>query len=241
MRNSNAFFKHLEMVGWQPETIIDVGVANGTPALYEPFPDAYYILIDAVREYEPTMQSLLENLKGEYHLTGVSETPGEMEMMVQEPFYVSSLSFDKETLREEARRVVPVTTIDDIFLSAPRKAPVLLKTDCQGHDLAVIRGAQKSLEQIDVVIYELPVFQPWGGGPEFIDYVVGMDELGYRFYDIWGWLYRPGDQRLQHLDLVFVKRDGPLRQNQLFGEGPLNVGAYTRYMQAQQAQRVEEN
>ena len=236
MRDSATFFKHLEIVGWKPETVIDVGVANGTPALYQPFPDAYYILIDAVAEYEQTMQNLLGTLKGEYHLTAVSDAPGELEMMVQEPFYISSLTYDKNTLRQEKRRMVPVTTIDEIFAQAPRAEPVLLKTDCQGHDLQVIHGAVQSLPHIDVVICELPVYGPWGGGPEFLDYVVGMDELGYRFYDVWGWLYRPGDQRLQHLDLVFVRTDGPLRKQPLFTQGEQNIGFYARHLKQKNKQ-----
>jgi len=224
-------FEHLSVVGWKPNIIVDIGVATGTPSIYNYYPDAYYILVDAVREYEPQIRTILETLDGEYHITAVSEEPGEMEMMVQEPLYISSLNFDKKTLRKQARRIVPVTTIDDILEKSPRQGPILLKTDCQGHDLQVIRGAKRSLPTIDVIICELPVYQPWGGGHEFYDYVVGMHELGYSFYDIWGWLHRPGDQRLQHLDLVFVHSDGPLRQQPLFTEGEHNLGHYERYTQ----------
>ena len=59
MRDGRVFFEHLNHVGFQPATIIDVGVANGTPDIYESFPDAYYVLIDAVVEYEEGIARLL--------------------------------------------------------------------------------------------------------------------------------------------------------------------------------------
>ena len=102
----------------------------------------------------------------------------------------------------------------------------MLKTDCQGHDLQVIQGAGAQLPKIDMIICEMPVYGPWGGGAEFIDYVQGLDDLGFSFYDIWGCLYRPGDNRLQNLDLVFVHTDGKLRQNKLFTQGEHNLNLF---------------
>jgi len=231
VRDSSAFFQHLANVGFKPKTIIDVGVANGTPDIYTAFPDAYYILVDAVAEYEAGMREMLKSMRGEYILTALSDEPGEAEMMVTEPLYVSSLQYDKQ-IRKEALRTVPVDTLENILAERSVERPIMLKTDCQGHDLQVIRGAGSALKDIEVIICELPMYGPWGGGAEFIDYVTGLDELGYRVYDIWGWLYRPGDQRLQHLDLVFVKTDGLLRQNKLFPQGQQNLGYFRRHYQA---------
>ena len=228
MRDSAAFFKHLSDVGFIPRTIIDVGVANGTPDIYSAYPDAYYILIDAVAEYESGMREILKSLRGEYVITALSDRTGEAEMMVREPLYISSLQYG-EDIRKEFLRTVPVDTLENILSERSVDGPIMLKTDCQGHDLQVIRGAGRALEDIEVIICELPMYGPWGGGPEFIDYVNGLDELGFRVYDIWGWLHRPGDQRLQHLDLVFVKTDGLLRQNKLFPQGESNLGYFRKH------------
>lgn len=36
----------------QPRTVIDVGVGYGTYPLYEPFPEARFVLVEALRDYE---------------------------------------------------------------------------------------------------------------------------------------------------------------------------------------------
>ena len=220
--DSADFFNHLKLVGFEPQVIIDVGVANGTQEIYDAFPDTYYLLIDPVVEYAPVITKIMSKLNGEYIPCAVSDTQGEAEMMVQEPFYVSSLQFD-DSLRSEARRVVKVDTLENIIQSRSLSGPIMIKTDCQGHDLNVIEGIGSQLSKIEVIICEIPLFGPWGGGPELTEYIIRLDRLGYRMYDIWGWLLRPGDQRLQHIDLVFVKTNGRLRQNKLFAEGPHNL------------------
>ena len=222
MRSGKEFFNHLKKVGFNPATVVDIGVANGTRDIYEAFPKAYYLLIEPVKEYEPKLQAILEEYRGEYLLKAASDEKGTAPMMVQEPFYVSSLQYGN-TVREEAIREVPVDTLENILNERDIAKPIMVKTDCQGHDLKVIRGAGERLQDIEVIICEMPVFEPWGGGDEFSDYIVGLKELGFSFYDIWGWLYRPDDFRLQNIDLVFVKTDGLLRQNKLFHEGKANL------------------
>ncbi len=228
-RTPAEFFDHLKRVGFYPATIIDVGVAKGTPDIYEAYPDAYYVLVDPVAEYEQDIRNLLRGLRGEFHACALSDSEGAREMMIQEPFYVSTFQFNRDEIRNpDAIRSVPMTTLDRLISEGDYAGPIMVKTDCQGHDLHVIRGASASLERIDVIICEIPVYGPWGGGPEFTDYVRVLDELGYRFYDVWGTLYRTGDKRLQNLDLVFVKTDGQLRQNRLYPQGELNLGHFAR-------------
>jgi hypothetical protein len=50
--------ERFKLLGFAPKTVIDIGVAQGTPVLYRNFPDAYYILVDPLREAVPYMESL---------------------------------------------------------------------------------------------------------------------------------------------------------------------------------------
>src|SRR5690349_20367910 len=54
--------------GYAPATVIDVGVAAGTPVLYEAFPDAYHVLVEPLAEFEPALQALVARNGGEYVL-----------------------------------------------------------------------------------------------------------------------------------------------------------------------------
>jgi hypothetical protein len=46
-----------------PKTIFDVGVADGTPWLYDTFPQAHFFLFDPTAQSLPYMNSVAERLK----------------------------------------------------------------------------------------------------------------------------------------------------------------------------------
>jgi hypothetical protein len=77
-RNQPALKRQVWSDGWRPEnlrkpglspaTLIDVGVAMGTPALYRAFPDAHLVLIEPLAEYEQDLARLVRETGGEYPL-----------------------------------------------------------------------------------------------------------------------------------------------------------------------------
>ena len=56
-------------LGLNPETVIDIGIAKGTPELYKSFPKSYFLLVEPLDEFEPTMKSILKRYKGSYVLS----------------------------------------------------------------------------------------------------------------------------------------------------------------------------
>lgn len=54
------FFEHIKSLGFNPKTVIDVGVATGTPPLYEAFPDAYFVLFEPTAEFEPNLHQITQ-------------------------------------------------------------------------------------------------------------------------------------------------------------------------------------
>src|SRR5256885_8352881 len=48
----------LTRLGFEPGTIIDVGAADGTPGLYDCFPDADLLLIDPLEEHVPALNEI---------------------------------------------------------------------------------------------------------------------------------------------------------------------------------------
>ena len=150
-----------------------------------------------------------------------------MEMLVREPLYASTVQFDKTSVTNpDDIRKIRTTRMDRELGQSSLAGPVLLKTDCQGHDLSVLRGATGILDKVDLIISEIPIYGPWGGGPELSDYLTALDGMGFRVYDIAGWLYRPDDERLHHLDVAFAKTTGLLRQKRLYTEGKRNLGCF---------------
>ena len=49
-RTAEEVLAHVAATGLRPGTIVDVGVAYGTPELYAAFPDARLLLVETLRE-----------------------------------------------------------------------------------------------------------------------------------------------------------------------------------------------
>lgn len=202
----------LKSTGFAPRTVIDVGVAHGTPPLYEAFPDAYYFLFEPVADFEGDIRHALTQIRGEYELCGLGETSTTMQIFVPEAAVAASLMHSGVDAADPHLRTVPVRTLDEVFAQRKIETPVLLKTDCQGGDLAVIRGGRGFVAQCDVIIMEVGMFRYWSEKtPDFAETIIEMKSHGFVPYDFLDYMPRPHDGALGQLDVVFVKEDGPFR------------------------------
>src|SRR3954449_6529991 len=62
-RTPEAVLAHVKRLGFAPATVIDVGVAYGTPELYDAFPDARFLLVDPLEEYAPAIDGIVARLR----------------------------------------------------------------------------------------------------------------------------------------------------------------------------------
>lgn len=114
-------------------------------------------------------------------------------------------------------REIELRTLDNVLGDRiDLQGPILLKVDVQGHELDVIKGGKDFVQRCDVIILEIPLFGPWGGGSEFADYIAYMREIGFSAYDIINYLVRPYDKAAGQWDIVFVKTEGMFRKYKLF-------------------------
>lgn len=56
---------YLRRHGFAPRTIIDVGVGQGTPDLYNAFPQAYLVLVEPLAEFNGAVDAILKARRGE--------------------------------------------------------------------------------------------------------------------------------------------------------------------------------
>ncbi|GAI90915.1 unnamed protein product, partial [marine sediment metagenome] len=61
-----------------------------------------------------------------------------------------------------------------------------------------------------------PMFQFVEDGPQLFDIVAFLKQKGFVVYDIVGHNYRPLDDALAEVDIVFVKEKGMFRSSPLF-------------------------
>lgn len=201
--------------GFQPKTIIDVGVAAGTPELYRTFPDCYFLLIEPLKAFEPNLIKIVKEYRGSYVLAAAGAHSGKAIFNVHQN-HLDGSSLHKETMGEDAdgiEIIVPVVTIDEIIKDKKLDGPYLLKIDIQGAELTALDGAQVTLKDTEVVVLEVSLFEFMTGAPQFYDVISYMKARDFVVYDIiHGW-NRPLDNALGQVDIMFVKDKGMFRQN----------------------------
>lgn len=60
-------------LGFRPKTVVDVGVANGTPELYTIFSYSYFLLVEPLKKYEPKLKSILRHHRGSYVIAAAGQ------------------------------------------------------------------------------------------------------------------------------------------------------------------------
>ena len=231
----------LSRLGFKPQTIIDVGVAYQTSELYQAFRDAHILLIEPLVEFEPFLGKICAEYSAQYILAAAGETPGTVLLNVRADKVGSSiLSEVQGSSVDSCPRTVPVITIDEACLERNLRGPFLIKADVQGAELQVLAGAKRTLQETEVIILEVSLFGFWIGGPQFYDVIAYMKECGFVAYDLCGFLYRPFDNALCQVDMIFARENGLLRRSHAFAT-PEQLEVQVREMQAQFAELVRKS
>ena len=215
-RDFRAFFRHLKARGFDFRTVIDVGVAFGSLGLYEDMPGAKFYLVEPVPACQPILEALGRRLNAETFNVAAGAADGSMAFFVHPDVSGSSAYpqwegsfFDGEPC------TVPVRRLDGL-IRATLERPALLKIDTQGSELEVLAGAAGLLDQIDMVIVEASLHPFRKGAPEFHDIVLRMTQLGFVVYEAIAGHYRPIDNALAQIDLVFIRPQSALRKDKAF-------------------------
>jgi len=210
-RDFAQFFRHVKKLGFDPGTCIDVGAADGTGAIYEAFPRAKHIVFEPLPSFHEALEKRLARFDYEIHHCALMEEKGRLEILLTDNLYSSSMMHQRAAGDGKLLEVA-VERLDDVLDAESLAGPVLLKTDCQGADLLVVKGGLKVLAVCDIVILETSLFKFWGDHhPDFAEIVAYMADHDFVVYDILDGLFRPSDRALGQVDLVFAKRSGFLR------------------------------
>ncbi|MFC1998983.1 FkbM family methyltransferase [Chloroflexota bacterium] len=208
---------HVSRLGFRPQTVIDVGAASGTFDLYENFTDASHILIEPLEEYEGSLKEILQKYKGEYVLAAAGSKLGTIVINVHPDLFGSSIFKETEGSHVDGvSREVAVVTIDDLCSERNLRGPYLIKVDAQSAELIVLDGARKTIEDTELIILEVSLFQFHVNGPQFYDVVSYMKDLGFVVYDVFGGHNRPLDGALAQIDMMFVKENGQFRKHHFY-------------------------
>ena len=207
---------HARGLGFEPATVIDVGVAWGTYELYETFPQARHLLIEPMAEYTEALELIARRYRAEYVLAAAGPEPGTTHLNVHRaPALSSTLGRWRGESGGEPRRV-PVVRVDDLVAERDLPGPYLLKVDVEGGELGVLDGARTVLSETELALLEVSFFEFLPGMPLLHEVIAYMHARGFVPYDLYGGHVRPLDAALAMVNLAFVKEGGPLRRDHRF-------------------------
>lgn len=211
------FTLYVRKLGFNPATVIDVGVAYGTFALYDTFPEANHLLVEPLEEWREALENLSHKYKAQYVIAAAGASPGKITIHVHDDLVSSSALHEIEGSHVDGRpREVPVITLDGLCQEKGLRGPFMLKIDVQGAELNVLDGATGILEDTEIVVLEVSLFKTMSTNPEFYDVVQYMKERGFVTYDIFNFALRPLDGALSQVDIAFVKENGQFRKNHAY-------------------------
>ena len=205
------------LIGFTPWTVIDVGAAYGsfTSQCQTVFPDARYLLIEPLEEYRPLLEQVKQSsARVDYRLAAASDYDGDVVINVHQDLVGSSLYREVEegTGVNGVTRTVQSITVDRLVQETGLSGPFLLKADVQGAELKVLAGAERTLDDSELVVLEVSFFRFYEDGPECAEVIAYMKARGFVPYDIVGRQYRPLDGGLSQADITFAREDGIFRR-----------------------------
>ena len=131
--------------------------------------------------------------------------------------------FLRETELERTEEVT-VRRLDAIHGGLiPPNARVFLKSDTQGYDMAVIRGASGCLDQILGLQIELPVREVYAGSASYLEAVAELTDLGYAVTGFFP-VQRDSTLRVINVDCVMIRDEECERLRSLGRHAPGHGG-----------------
>ena len=202
----------LRNAGFRPRCAIDVGAFQGEWALLcrEVFGDVRVLMVEPA---EPRHAGLRELCSAHPALgfvgTFLAASPGTVHFREQ----LTNSGAVPEAAPDTV--AMPTTTLDALLLDGSFARPELVKIDTQGHDLEVLKGACRTLEQVEVVVTEMSLIPLAPSAPSVREFVDWLDDAGFRLFDICGFMRRPVDDALWQIDAVFVRKESSLGRTSL--------------------------
>ena len=166
------------------DTIIDIGVAGGTPWLYNQFPTQNLILVEPLNVFD-TLPDSLKNRSYEIHECAAGAQEGVIEINYDRtrPSLSSVLERTALTKRENhiiEKKSVPVKPLDSIMQESKFSTRKLgLKIDTEGFELEILKGAKQTLKKCAFVVCEASIGKRFENSYDFSELVVFMADQGF--------------------------------------------------------------
>jgi FkbM family methyltransferase len=198
--------------GFRPNGIVDVGAYHGdwSRSISKIYPNVPLLMIEAQTSKRPRLEhacAQLSNARFELCLLGDKEG-------AEAVFYVMELGstlYNERSNMPRTRQTLTMHTLDNVLTKHPQlKPPLFIKLDVQGAELDVLAGGSRTLALTEVAQLEIALMNYNEGAPQINSVLKFMNERGFSFFDISGFL-KPDSKYLAQIDVLFVRNESTLR------------------------------
>ena len=104
------------------------------------------------------------------------------------------------------RRSIDLNTLIDQKGILGDARNILIKIDCQGAEIPILRGASSIMSRTDFIILEMPLFGQYNAGvASFSEHIQYMESIGFVVYDILDPHYINGFN--MQVDVLFINKN----------------------------------
>ena len=178
----------LKEKGYYPDTILDVGAHHGnwTNDMKQIYNDSKFYLFEAIDYSELNRFNNDENIK----LFNIVLNDKIEEVNWYQLKNTGDSLYREKTSCFKNCEIVKKETIDlnshilnnNLFQESKN---ILIKIDCQGAEIPILKGSTSILEKTDFILLEIPLFGQYNEGvPNFLEHITFMDSIGFVTYDI---------------------------------------------------------
>jgi FkbM family methyltransferase len=202
-------------LGFSPECIYDIGASNGfwSRVVSTVFPNARYHLFEPLAEVVPSYKELLDiNLNSKMNATlhpiALGEKCGIASLFMNSSYFDSSFLLEKKTDEFPSSIDVEMLTLDAAVQKFSLPQPQLLKLDTQGYELSILKGAEETLKQVDIILLEAWIIRGYGQNtPLLFELAEWLARRNFFLLDVADG-YRNDTGLLTTLDCFFVRQPG---------------------------------
>ena len=195
-------------------TVIDVGVAGGTPELWAAFPasEYQYLLIEANPFYAEKLKKTASKMGAILETVFCGDHDGTETFITDDLYDPGKASkYSRKTGGNEKRSEVPSFTLDTIIKKHSLAGPFILKVDVEGAELDVLRGASETLMRTEAIIVETPISLKKDRASSFGAIVSYLHERGFAVVDFAETTYDQKSGFLNFTNTIFL-REVPLAE-----------------------------
>jgi len=199
----------LKYKNYIPDTILDIGAHHGhwTDSMKKIYNNSKYYLFEAIDYNELNRFNNDDNIKVFNIL--LSDKIEEVNWYQQKN--TGDSMFREKTYHFKDCEIIKRETIDlntflknNNFLNNSKN--ILIKIDCQGAEISILKGSSDILNKTDFIILEIPLFGQYNEGvSNFLEHIIFMNSIGFIVYDIIDNHYI-NDFNMQ-IDVLFINKN----------------------------------